>query len=83
MQVYRIVADNPEVCRFYTGATESSKVARDISREGGVTQVYEFTTPKIAVDKESFIKALNQDAWCEPKLVAQFENGRKMLSCPV
>jgi hypothetical protein len=76
MLVYRIVSDNGDMGRYYTGATESSKVAKDLSKEGSGQSVYEFETPKIIIDKTTFIMALNEEGWCEPKQIARFIDGK-------
>lgn len=76
MLVYRIVSDNGEMGRYYTGATESSKLAREQSKEGPGQSVYEFETPKVIIDKVTFITALNEEEWCEPKQIARFVDGK-------
>jgi hypothetical protein len=76
MLVYRIVDDTGEMGRYYTGATESSKVARDLSKEGTGQSVYEFETPKLIIDKTTFLMALNEEDWCEPRHIARFVDGR-------
>jgi hypothetical protein len=78
MLVYRVVSDQGEMGRYYSGATESSKVARELSKDGDGQSVYEFATPKIIIDKVTFLQALNEEAWCEPKQIAHFVDGRSV-----
>jgi hypothetical protein len=79
MLIYRIVSeDSPG--RYYPGQTEASKVAREQSKASGLVLVYEFSSPKVAMNKSTVLAALNEEAWCEPRLVAQFENGRTKKS---
>jgi hypothetical protein len=76
MLVYRVVGDDGGMHRYYTGATESSKIARDMSKEGCGQSVYEFETPKISIDKITFVLALNEEEWCMPKQLARFVDGK-------
>lgn len=77
MQVYRIASTDGEMSKYFVGATESSKQARDMSRTSEETfSVYEFSTPKTYIDKDTFLGAINEEKWCEPVMIAQFKNGR-------
>ena len=78
MQVYRIVSSEAgPVEKFFVGATESSKQARELSKTSDAEfSVYEFTTPKTYIDKDTFLLALNEEPWCEPVVIATFIAGR-------
>lgn len=78
MQVYCIVSSTEgRIPPYYVGATEATKQARELSKQDEAEfSVFEFTTPKTYIDKETFLLVLNEEPWCKPVVIATFVAGR-------